>query len=88
MANVTGAKPTQRHLTAPEILIRWALKMMPASSRSGAYSGIGSFTPVSLNKGYFTSRQSSKLGRIKHTAEVRSIKKHQRYRAYQKSLRR
>jgi len=75
----------QRHKTLPQLLIEKALEMFPVSSRSGAYSGLGGFTPH-LDRFEYTGPHSIQ-GMQKHAGEVRRERKNQRYRAYQKALR-
>ena len=68
-----------------EQLVKMALHFMPVSSRSsGMMSTLGSFHPnISAGSPYTGTGKSHT-----HKGHVRAIKKHQRYRAFQKSLRR
>ena len=76
----------QHHRSLMELVIAAVTAFKPASSRSGAFSAAGSFTP---NLNYFTGfhGNGNGHGKHKHASEVRTTKKTQRRRAYYRALR-
>ena len=59
----------QTHRSLYEILYQMATSFMPASSRSGAYSALGSFSPHTSHFQY--TGPGTSRGRHKHASEVR-----------------
>ena len=75
-------KNTQKHKTRAQILIAKALQFLPASTRSGGMTSLGSHYSIPNTIPYTGTGRSHT-----HKGHVRATKKAQRRRAFYKSLR-